>query len=251
MAKHYPGYESANYRNVRNGKKRNEAVVAKAHELADDRRIFDLKQQGLPDTKIAEEVGLSVSTVNTRLHRIFREYRTAMTGDVEARAGELISQYEYIVAESLEAWRGSKADRRSLSRTISRKLGGNAVDPSTGEVLDGPEDPGFESITTGACAPGPDVKYLSTAMSAMEKLSKLLRIDTPQQVQVQVSGPNGGPVRFVQDVNYDEMEGEKLGAYLRGLADAAMVVSQPLIDVTPPETILEAQTVIPAQSTTE
>jgi DNA-binding CsgD family transcriptional regulator len=250
MPKKYPSHENEHYRNVRAGKMRNAAVVAKAHDLADDRRIFDLKQQGLPDERIAEEIGVSTATVNNRLNRIFREYRTAMTGDVEARAGELISQYEYIVAESLDAWRQSKADRRSLSRTISRKLGGNAVDPSTGEVLDGPEDPGFESITTGASAPGPDVKYLSTAMSAMEKLSKLLRIDAPQQVQVQVSGPNGGPVRFVQDVNYDEMEGEKLGAYLRGLADAAMVVSQPLIDVTPPDAILEAQTVVPAQSTT-
>jgi hypothetical protein len=233
MPKKHPGYESENYRNVRAGKKRNEIAVAAARELADDRKLFELRQQGLTEVRIAEQMGMSPSMVNGRLQKIFQTYRVGLTGDVEARAGEMISRYEYIINESMDAWRASKDDRRSASRTVTRRLGdgGVTVDEATGEVISNPEDPGTESMTTGASSPGPDVKYLSTAMSAMEKLGKLLRIDSPTQVQVQVSGEGGGPVRIIHDINYDELEGEKLGAYMRGLADAALVASQPLIKV--------------------
>ncbi|MEI8167860.1 MAG: hypothetical protein WCG26_15870, partial [Chloroflexales bacterium] len=93
-----------------------------------------------------------------------------------------------------------------------------------------------------------DTKYLDTAMKAMDKIAQLLRFSTALQVEVSVThqGPDGGPIQVTHDLNYAELEGEKLTAYMRQLAEASLLLTTPLINpaqITAGPSIIEGETV--------
>lgn len=204
------------------GKNENRRATERAETITRDAAIWERRRSGMSTTKIAAELSLSTKMVEQAISRIFQEYRVAITGEVEAKAGELISQYEYVRDEALDAWRSSKQPRRRLSQTTTKRADEQDV-----------ADAGVVSTTVGQDDSHGDAKYLETALKAMGELKQLLRVQEAVQVTVTHQGPDGGPVRLMSDINYDELEGPKLAQYLAALGQAALTVSQPLIDVTP------------------
>lgn len=194
--------------------------LRRAADLEQDWQLWELKQQGLSDSKIAEQTGLTRYQVEERLQHIFTAYRVELTGQVEAKAGQLIAQYEYIRDEALDSWRRSKQDKKRVSQTTTQRA-------------DGGGDGGIVSTTASSEDSHGDPKYLDAAMKALGELRRLLRVEDHIAVTVTHQAPDGGPVRVLHDVNYDELTGDRLTSYLAALGQAAITVSQPLIDVTP------------------
>lgn len=195
-------------------------ATERASTLERDARVWELRREGRSTAEMAKVLNTSPKVIDEAIARIFRDYRVGITGEVEAKAGELIAQYEYVRDESLEAWRQSKQAKKRVSQTTTRR--GDDPDPNGGVISTTASQDDFHG----------DPKYLETALKAMDKLATLLRVQDAVQVTVTHQGPDGGPVRVMSDINYDELEGPKLSQYLAALGQAAIVVSQPLIELT-------------------
>lgn len=201
--------------------------IREAQRMAQDLRLWELKAQGWSDERIAQETGLSMETVRRRVNEIYSAYRVQLTGAVEAKAAEQVTQYEYIRDEALEAWRRSKKPKNRASKSTTRRVDSDGQDVGDGSTL--------ETTNVSQEEQTGDSRYLDAAMKAMDKIAGLLRFSNALQVDVSVThqGPDGGPVQvqqlIVHDLNYEELGEEKLGDYLRQLAHASLLVSEPLI----------------------
>lgn len=227
----------------RPSKRRRKMKADQAIILAQDMRLWELKTQGWSDERIATEIGLGIETVRKRIIRLYSDYRVQLTGAIEAKAAEQVAQYEYIRDEALEAWRKSKKPKNRVSKTTSRKVGPDGEDLGNGEI--------FETTSVSQEEREGDPRFLDSAMKAMDKIAQLLRFSTGMQVDVSVThqGPDGGPIQaqqhvIIHDLNYDEMEGDKLSGYLKQLAQASLLASEPLIalDAITPQ-VIEGETV--------
>lgn len=157
-----------------------------------EKRAWELRQQGWTHERISIELGVHHTTITKMLGRIRKRYLRELNEEVEQETTEQLLQLRFIVDEAMQAWMSSKEASKSVAQKKRQGQGGNQPDEITTRVQDQDGDP----------------RYLSTAMSALSDIRKVLGVDAPQRSDV-TSG--GKPIRAV---DYSTLSDDELRAIL-------------------------------------
>lgn len=167
--------------------------------------------EGLPEP-------ISPSAVREMLKRVRARTEVAAREYVVDAAYQQLAQLEYIVEEAMEAWRMSKEPTKSATKSVATRPG--RLNRETGEI----EEQKAESTSTTVSDQDGNTAYLGTAMSAMERIGKLLGFAGDQQSILQVH-LHGRATNGVTDAAFDEMSEADVRKYLTTMSEAAMLVA--------------------------
>lgn len=174
-------------------KKKEKSKKADAAELAVRRsRVWELKFiDRLSQREIAEQVGVSASTVNRDLAFMSDRIMDELDDVAERETAMQVFQLRQIVDWAIRDYHASSKPK--VSTTIRRKrgivqhpvTGQPVIDVETGKAM----YKMLEEITTETVTERlPVVGYLTTAMSAFLALRKLLGLDAPDKIQIDWRG---------------------------------------------------------------
>jgi predicted transcriptional regulator len=144
-----------------------------------------LDRRGYSQRQIARVLGVDHSQVCYDLKVIRRRYQDTQLGERAALVAEKVEQYRELRAEAWAAWERSKED-------ATKRVEENTEKPGFGE--DGDPLPGRRKVTETAERRLPGAEYARVILETCEAERKLLGLDAP--VKAEVSGPEGGPLRF-------------------------------------------------------
>lgn len=133
---------------------------------------WELRCQGWTQTRIAQQLGVTQATISRDLKWASQRALADLTAVVEQTKREQVHQLERIADEALQSWERSKANYKSVSKTVKGTR-------SDGEGTE-------ESTTTKVEERAGDVRYLNTAMGALSDIRKILGADAPIAVDLEV-----------------------------------------------------------------
>lgn len=180
-------------------------------------RAWELKAQGYSGVVIGERLAapgrppLSPSRVSA----LIRQAESRMDAEILIPAvrsvrAQQIARFEHIYIEAMTAWRKSQTPRKAATKSNSRRAGA--------------EGDAYESTSQHVSDREGDVRFLETAMRALEGIRKLTGADAPIGIRVD------GDVHIIGDVRLDLMEPTDVQAYMARLATVAGILGGTVID---------------------
>jgi predicted transcriptional regulator len=177
------------------GRPRDSAQIA-AHR----RQIADLYLRGRLQAEIAEQVGISQSTVSRDLKALQGEWlRSALMDFNEAKAREL-AKIDHLERTYWAAWQRSQED----AETEATK----AIDVKDGKRYE---------VATQRKGQAGDPRFLQGVQWCIERRCKIIGVDAPDRHEH--SGTGGGPIR-VQDEHYNRAISALIATVREGISGA-------------------------------
>lgn len=157
-----------------------------------ERRAWELRRQLWTEQRIADEIGVDVSTVSRMLRRIEVRYSREFAETLERVKGEQTAQLQYLADEALQGWERSKCNAESL-RTIKEDISLKGTEETQGD--DGqpvrvkkavvPASKTTTTFTSEGQAGEP--KFLSEARGALSDIRDIWGIEAPKRSNVSIS----------------------------------------------------------------
>lgn len=154
---------------------------------AREERAWELRQQFWTEQRIADELGVAVSTVCEMLQRVERNIAERLAEHALPIKARQTAQLELVAAEAYAAWERSKLDGE-LERIITEE-----VSLVSEEDEDKVSVPGVKVKTTNERkGRDGDPAHLAAAMKAMADVRAIWGLDAPHKQEW--SGPGGAPI---------------------------------------------------------
>lgn len=131
-------------------------------------QAWSLRSKGWTEARIGEALGLSQPTVSRYLKRTSNRVLRDLDATARHELVVSIAQLNYVKDEALQAWERSKKPKKKASKRTGAKS-------SKGEGGAGATD---ESQTTEVVERDGDVAYLATFYAAVDRLSRLLHLES-------------------------------------------------------------------------
>ena len=161
-------------------------------EVAREReaRAWELSKQGLTESAIAKELGITQQAVSSILIKL---QKRAMKSLDTLIIGEKVRQYEqlrYIAEEAMLAWERSKGPSRSITRHRQEKQARDSGGARDGLDKDGSWAKEFPLDVTDVVTDTTrkieerdgDPRYLATALTSLGDIRRLLGLNAPIEV---------------------------------------------------------------------
>lgn len=146
-------------------------------------QAWKLRQRLWTEQRIADELGVHVSTVSRMLDRVERRLAEQLKNESLPIKARQTAQLQEIAAEAFAAWERSKLDAE-LERTVSEEV--NLADEATAEM--GFVIPGVKVKTTqerkGQTG---DPALLDKAMKALADIRAIWGLETPKKTEVDLN----------------------------------------------------------------
>jgi hypothetical protein len=141
-------------------------------QIERERQIWALRQKLYTQERIAAEIGVDQSTVSRILRKQSDRYLVEINEEVGRVKAQQIAQLEYVAQEAIEAWERSKDPAKKLNKR-AKALRARGQDGDDRNAV-------AEEVTTVETADQDgDPRYLTTAMSALGDIRKILGADAP------------------------------------------------------------------------
>jgi len=155
------------------GKRRSNGQLAR-----DRRRIANLYLQGWLQVDIAQEVGVSQSTVSLDIKALQKQWLASALVDIDAAKSKELARIDRLEREYWDAWLRSQEDAETTKTKWEEKGGSSTEEISKGQVG--------------------DPRFLQGVEWCIERRCKILGIDAPQKQEI--SGPGGTAIEVVEIV---------------------------------------------------
>ena len=153
----------------------------------DRRRISNLYLCGRLQVDIAEEVGLSVSTVCRDIKALHRDWlKSALVDFDKAKAREL-AKIDDLERTYHAAWKRSCED----AETTTQKMISAGANPKAKDEK-GKEPVGRKEMTKTAKGQAGDPRFLHGILQCIDRRCKILGVDAPQRIEA--TGKDGEPL---------------------------------------------------------
>lgn len=156
--------------------------------------IWALRQKLWTQDRIAAHLGITQGAVSHAIRRITVRMLKGLDAQVKQTVIEQVVQLSYVADEAMQAWQRSKETAKSVSQ--KKAIGGRA-------------DSLEETVTRVQDQDG-DPRYLSTALSAMADIRKILGADAPARQEL--TGKDGGPIQQETKIEYANLTDAELNA---------------------------------------
>lgn len=154
----------------------------KAEKDRDYKNIGRLYLQGLAQSEIATQLGISQSTVSRDLQTIQKTWIHDAARDIGERKAQELAKVDALELEYWEAW------KRSQENAETRTLKGKGAASN-----EGPADVEQTVRTEGQVG---DPRFLTGIQWCIERRCLILGVDAPKRQEI--TGKDGEPIKFVK-----------------------------------------------------
>lgn len=152
-------------------------------------KAWELRQQFWTEQRIADELGVAVSTVCEMLQRVERQLAQQLAEHALPIKARQTAQLERVAAEAFAAWERSKQPAE-LDRVITEEV--NLIGDEEGGSI---TIPAVKVKTTNERkGQTGDPSLLAQARGALADVRSIWGLDAPKQSEH--TGPGGGPINF-------------------------------------------------------
>lgn len=161
-----------------------------------DARAWELRAEKKPLKKIREiliEEGhgdVKETTISSAIRRVDQEKRAGMFETIATLTMRSAHLNDYIIGQALEAW--DKSKKPAVSKKVKERVNGVTEKPQDGEDEDDDAPtPAYDPVTTKEKTKeityrDGDPKYLAIALQANHQNAKLLGLEQPKRVSLEV-----------------------------------------------------------------